>query len=101
MRAILLAVLGLSLSTGAFAEPRIENLTAIASGGKVTVHFSFADAFNDGEMVQSLQSGLPTSFTYEAEIFRDRPNWFDESIARSRIEVICTFNSVTREYLLN
>ena len=52
-------------------------------------------------MVEALQSGLPTSFTYVVEIFRDRPNWFDDGIARARIEVICTFNSVTREYLLN
>jgi hypothetical protein len=52
-------------------------------------------------MGQSLQSGLPTSVTYEAEIYRARPNWFDESVGRSRIEVISTFNSLTREYLLN
>ena len=44
---------------------------------------------------------MPTSFTYVVEIFRDRPNWLDEGISRSRIEVIATFNSVTREYLLN
>ena len=76
-------------------------LAAAAKGGKVSLHFSLADAFRDGDTVQALQSGLPTSFTYEIEIFRDRPNWFDESIARSTVEVICTFNSVTREYLLN
>jgi len=44
---------------------------------------------------------VPTSFTYIVEVYRDRPNWFDEGIDRSRIEVIATFNSVTREYLLN
>ena len=85
----------------AAADPRIDNLSAAAHNGKVSIHFSLADAFQNGEMVQALQSGLPTSFTYEVEIFRDRPNWFDESLGRSRIEVICTLNSVTREYLLN
>lgn len=90
------------IATTAAADPRIENLSANANGGKVSVHFALAGAFDrDGDMVQSLQSGLPTSFTYEVEIFRDRPNWFDESLGRSRIEVISTFNSVTREYLLN
>ena len=89
-------------STTLAADPRIENLSATASGGKVSVHFALTGAFEgDGDMVQSLQSGLPTSFTYEVEIYRDRPNWFDESLGRSRIEVIFTFNSVTREYLLN
>lgn len=96
------AVLIFLLATAAFAdEPRIENLSATSAGGKVSLHFALADAFQTGEMVQALQSGLPTSFTYEIEIYRDRPNWFDESLGRSRIEVIGTLNSVTREYLLN
>jgi hypothetical protein len=60
-----------------------------------------ASAFDNEETTQALQSGLPTSFTYVVEIFRDRPRWFDEGIARTRIEVIATFNSLTREYLLN
>ena len=58
-------------------------------------------AFANPEMVDALQSGLPTTITYSVEIFRDRPNWFDDEIAQARVEVICTFNSLTREYLLN
>jgi transposase len=86
----------------AIAEPRIESLAAISNGsGSVSVRFALADAFRDHHTVQALQSGLPTSFTYVVEIYRDRPRWFDEGIGRSRIEVIATFNSVTREYLLN
>ena len=82
-------------------QPKIENLTAIAANGKVSVRFTLAGAFSNGEMVEALQSGVPTSITYVVEIFRDRPNWFDDGIAQARVEVICTFNSVTREYLLN
>ena len=52
-------------------------------------------------MIEALQSGLPTSFTYNIEIYRDRPWWLNDDVARAKIEVICTFNSVTREYLLN
>ena len=82
-------------------NPSIENLGATASAGKVSVRFTLANAFENGEMVEALKSGLPTSFSYVVEIFRDRPNWFDDSIAKARIEVICTYNSLTREYLLN
>lgn len=82
-------------------HPTIESLSATASGGKVSVRFSLASAFRNGETVEALQSGLPTTFTYFVEIFRDRPNWFDDGIRSARIEVICTYNSVTREYLLN
>lgn len=83
------------------ADPKIENLHAMASNGRVSVGFGLANAFQSDEVVEGLQSGLPTSFTYDIEIFRDRPWWLDDGISRSRIEVICTFNSVTREYLLN
>jgi len=82
-------------------SPKIDGLSAVAANGKVAVRFTMTGAFADGEMVEALQSGVPTSFTYLVEIFRDRPNWFDDGIAQARIEVICTFNSVTREYLLN
>jgi hypothetical protein len=103
VRSVSLALLSLivAISLAAAPAPGIENLAATAANGKVSVRFSMTGAFADGEMVEALQSGLPTSFSYVVEIFRDRPNWFDDGIARVRIEVICTFNSVTREYLLN
>ena len=103
VRRFVLAVLSLiaPISLAAPPLPTIENLSATAANGKVSVRFSMAGAFANGEVNEALQSGLPTSFTYVVEIFRDRPNWFDDGIARARIEVICTFNSVTREYLLN
>jgi len=98
-------ILSLLLSNGASAadapKPQIANLTATAASGKVSVRFTLDGAMKDGELVEALQSGLPTSFTYVVEIFRDRPNWFDSGIATARVEVICTFNSLTREYLLN
>lgn len=87
--------------TAAPPNPTIENLSASAAAGKVSVRFTLEGAFRNDEMIEALRSGLPTSFTYSIEIFRDRPNWFDDSIAMARVEVICTYNSLTREYLLN
>ena len=103
MRSLALGILvfGLAAAATASPDPKIQELSAVANGSQVSVHFTLADAFENEETTQALQSGLPTSFTYVIEIFRDRPNWFDEGIARSRVEVIATFNSVTREYLLN
>lgn len=101
----LLTILSLLIAVSAAGQkppaPAIQNLSATAKDQKVSVGFTLQGVFRNGEMVEALQSGLPTSFTYVIEIFRDRPNWFDDDIARKRVEVICTFNSVTREYLLN
>ena len=102
MRPLAISILYLALATGVFAaDPRIDNLTATSANGKVSAHFTLLNAFDRSEIVQGLQSGVPTSFAYVIEVYRDRPNWFDEGIDRSRIEVIATFNSVTREYLMN
>jgi len=103
VRSFVLASILYCLASAGFAaegEPRIEHLVASGANGQVSVRFSLSNAFRD-ETLQSLQSGVPTSLTYVVEIFRDRPHWFDEGIARAHIEVIATFNSVTREYLLN
>ena len=102
MRALSLAVLFLTATSLVADEPNptIENLTATAANRKVSVRFTLRNVFTS-EIVEALQSGVPTSFTYFIEIFRDRPNWFDDGISAARVEVICTFNSVTREYLLN
>lgn len=103
MRALSLLALLLTvpLLAAPAPTPSIENLSASAANAKVSVRFSLAGAFEVPEMTEALKSGLPTSFTYTVEVFRDRPNWFDDSIARATVEVICTYNSLTREYLLN
>ena len=100
-RLILSLVFATSILAADGPSPTIENLAATAAQRKVSVRFTLDGAFRNGEMVEALQSGLPTSFTYDIQIFRDRPKWFNEDVGRARVEVICTFNSLTREYLLN
>jgi hypothetical protein len=99
VRPLALALLTLLLATSVVADPKIENLSAVSSAGHVTVRFNLAAAF-DRRRVDQVEAGAQTIITYIVEIYRDRPNWFDEGISRARIEVSAQFNSVTREYLL-
>jgi hypothetical protein len=101
--ALILSLLPAAVAVTAPAPPKpaIHNLAATSVAGKVSVRFGLEGAFENGELVEALQSGLPTSFTYLVEIYRDRPWWLDQDVGRTRIEVVCTFNSLTREYLLN
>lgn len=85
----------------AAAEPKISKLAAAEKDGKVSVAFEMTGAFDADQLNKALESGLPTGFTYHVELFRYRPNWFDSTLAKARIEVICTYDSRTREYLLN
>ncbi|MDP9360906.1 MAG: DUF4390 domain-containing protein [Acidobacteriota bacterium] len=102
MRSLVFPSFLLLLAGAAFADdPKIDALSAHAVNRQVNVRFTMAHAFDREQTIQGLQSGVPTSLVYVVEIYRDRGNWFDEGIARVRIEVIATFNSLTREYLLN
>ncbi len=102
MRSVVISILINAIAASVLAaDPTIDNLTATAANGKVSAHFTLLNAFDRAEIVQGLQSGVPTSFGYVVEVYRARPKWFDEGIDRSHIEVIATFNSVTREYLMN
>lgn len=83
------------------AEPRIRELKAVEEGGRITVAFQLEGALETPEIRKAIESGLPTVLTYELMLVRKRSNWFDETLSRSRIEVVATYNSITREYLLN
>lgn len=104
MRGIFRFLCSISLAfavSAAAPTPSIRNLTATAADGKVSVQLTLSGAFENAEMLEALRSGLPTTLQYTFEIFRDRPNWFDDGLARTTVEVISSYNSVTREYLLN
>lgn len=97
--AILLSLLFVPFE--AWADPRISDLEADERNGRISVSFDLTDAFDAPELRQAIESGLPTLLRYEIVLIRKYPNWFDDTVATSEIEVIATYNSVTREYLLN
>jgi hypothetical protein len=97
---IALALLG-AWSTASAAEPHITDLHGVAKNGRVSVSFRLAHGFDDPQFMQALQSGIPTGFTFHVEIIRSRPYWFDEEVGTRKIETVATYNSVTREYLVN
>jgi hypothetical protein len=82
-------------------DARIRNLAAVEKSGRISVSFDLSGAFDAPEIRRAIESGLPTVLAYDLELIRKRPNWFDDTVSRARLEVVATYNSVTREYLLN
>lgn len=82
-------------------EARIRNLEAVEKSGRISVSFDLSGAFDTPEVRRAIESGLPTVLAYDLYLVRKRSNWFDDTITRARLEVVATYNSVTREYLLN
>ena len=90
----------LVVSSAAAQEPRIENLSVSGQNGRILVSFELLDALDD-DMLERVQSGLPTELGFTIRLEHPRVWWFDRVIERSNLQVVAMYNAVTREYLVN
>lgn len=96
----LLPLLALLLAAASADRPAVTDVVATLDGGEVRVAFQLAGAFDD-RVRERLQAGLPTGFTYEIELLRDRKRWWDAGLAEASLEVVAMYNALSRDYLLN
>jgi hypothetical protein len=82
-------------------DPAISQLSGVGRNGRISVSFLLRNGFDSPEIIRNIRSGAQTGFTYRIELYRNRPNWFDQRVGRARIDVICTFDSTTREYIVS
>jgi hypothetical protein len=95
-----LVILSLGLPAAAGADARLRGLEIRLDGQRVLLDFRLEDGFGR-EVVERVKSGLPTSFTYEFELLRDRKRWLDRPLDRATLQVIAMFDAVASEYLVN
>jgi len=86
--------------SAASAEPRIENLHVNRLNGRILVSFELLDAL-DQEMVDRVESALPTELAFTLRLEHPRVWWFDRVFERATLQVVAMYNAVTREYLVN
>lgn len=99
---LLLPLLALLLLAAAPERPAITEVTAALDldAREVRVSFRLAGAFDETAR-ERLAAGLPTGFTYEIELLRDRKRWWDDGLEETSLEVVAMFNALSRDYLLN
>lgn len=68
-----------------------------ARGDTVLVSFSVAHAVTPS-IERAIESGLPTTFTYDVELRRPSFFWFDKLVASARIAATVRFDALTRRY---
>lgn len=97
-------ICGLLLLTAVSFRPadatEIRDLTTALDGAQVLLSFRLDGAF-DERLVERVESGLPTSLTYDIELMRDRKRWFDRNLDEASLTVIGMYDAVRREYLVN
>jgi hypothetical protein len=90
----------LSHVVGAAADVPDITVTPIARDGQVLVSFELSDGFT-ADVRDAIQSGLPTTFSYEVELRRGTSIWFDRTVASVTITATVRFDNLTRRYQMS
>ncbi len=62
--------------------------------------FALASAF-DPELERRIESGLPTGYTFQVQLMRDRLRWADKKLTSRNLQIDAMVNALTGEYLIN
>jgi hypothetical protein len=84
----------------ASAQPTISELSVRVDGNRALVSFHLADAF-DQHFIERVQSGLPTGFTYQLELLKDRKRWYDRALEDTSFQIAAMYDALSRQYLVN
>lgn len=96
-----LAWLGLLFAAGSpDGKPRLDEPRVALDGQRIEVSCTLLDGFDEG-LLERIRTGLPSGYVYDIRLLRDRKRWFDVQIDASRLEVVASYDAVTREYLVN
>jgi hypothetical protein len=83
--------------SAAEAEDAVIVVAPLARGDMILVSFSTAKVVTPS-IEQAIESGLPTTFTYDVELRRPSFFWFDKLVASARIAATVRFDTLTRRY---
>jgi hypothetical protein len=98
-RLLVVLVLVMGTAVGA-AAPADLSVTPIARDGQVFVSFELSDGLTS-DLQDAIQSGLPTTFSYEVELRHGSAAWFDRTIASLTITATVRFDNLTRRYQMS
>lgn len=94
---LMACLVGVVVAAGATVAAQTIRVTPMARDGQLFVSFSLADAFNE-DIQSAIQSGLPTSFTYDVELRRSVPLWVDRLVNSAQVNATVRYDNLTRRY---
>ena len=99
-RAFVTAVILLAGGVGLRADADDVTVLPIARDGQVLVTLDLTDGFT-ADVRDAIQSGLPTTFSFEVELRRGTAIWFDRTVAAVTITATVRFDNLTRRYQMS
>lgn len=93
-------VSALCLVAASPTEPRLEGFDVVVGEHELLLDFQLRDAFS-ADVHARIASGLPTTFSYDFVLLRDRKRWWDDKLRETNLEVVAMYNAVSQEFLVN
>jgi hypothetical protein len=75
----------------------ITDFTVSNSDSQLLLYLTVTDCFTD-DMESAIHNGIPATFTYYVDIYRERPNWPDKKIRKYEFDHIIEYDSLKKEY---
>lgn len=79
------------------ADDQPIHVTPLPRDGFVLVSFEVSGLV-DRELEQAIQSGLPTTFTYDVDLRRAASLWFDRNLGSVQVGATVRYDNLTRRY---
>jgi hypothetical protein len=75
----------------------ITDFTVTNSDSRLLLYFTVTDCFT-ADMESAIHNGIPATFTFYVDIYRQRSNWPDKKIKKYEFEHIMEYDSLKKEY---
>ncbi len=94
---LLAGTLVLLLIAGSLHAAEVLRVTTLTRDGRVLVSFELAGAFN-GEMRDTIRSGLQTTFSYDVRLRQEAAFWPDNTVASVTLEATVRYDNLTGQF---
>lgn len=78
-------------------EATITEFTVSNSNDQLTLYLTVNNCFTD-EMLAAVHNGIPITFTFYVNIYRERSGWFDKKIREYQFNHTMKYDSLKKEY---
>ncbi|MGD9974540.1 MAG: DUF4390 domain-containing protein [Desulfatirhabdiaceae bacterium] len=92
---ILIGYPGLTLAEDA----KLSNLIVTNTHHDLLIYATVEGAFHE-KMIQAIESGVPTTFSFFIMLYQSRSIWFDKKLADIEVSHTIRYNSLKKEYLV-
>jgi hypothetical protein len=100
MKQLLVASVLAVLVTGtALAEGDVIRVVSLVKDQRVYVSFTLDSGVTE-DLRAAIESGLPTTISYDVELKREVTGWFDKTLQSATVSAIVQYDNLTRRYRL-